>query len=263
MHRSVWILGLAALVGVSCAQSVNVAQERDALMAVDREWSGTSADPAKFVTYLAADASVYPPGMPVVTGTEAIRKIYTEMSSGPGFALRWTPTKADVSASGDLGSTAGTYEMTMGGVTDKGKYVTTWKKQPDGTWKIVADIFNSDAPPGAPSTEHVLAAPSALKWGDAPPSLAKGAKLAVVSGDPSQAVPFVIRAQMPAGYRIAPHWHPTDEHVTVLSASLHNHGVTATTRLGTVRLSVHAVLSEDTVEMLRGAFVSFNTAATY
>ena len=35
------------------------------------------------------------------------------------------------------------------------------------------------------------------------------------------------------------------------------------TRLGTVRLSVHAVLSEDTVEMLRGAFVSFNTAATY
>jgi selenocysteine lyase/cysteine desulfurase len=56
---------------------------------------------------------------------------------------------------------------------------------------------------------------------------------------------------------------PEPEHVTVLSASLHNHGVTATTRLGTVRLSVHAVLSEDTVEMLRGAFVSFNTAATY
>ena len=56
---------------------------------------------------------------------------------------------------------------------------------------------------------------------------------------------------------------PEPEQVTVLSASLHNHGVTATTRLGTVRLSVHAVLSEDTVEMLRGAFVSFNTAATY
>lgn len=56
---------------------------------------------------------------------------------------------------------------------------------------------------------------------------------------------------------------PEPEHITVLSASLHNHGVTATTRLGSVRLSVHAVLSEDTVEMLRGAFVSFNTAATY
>ena len=56
---------------------------------------------------------------------------------------------------------------------------------------------------------------------------------------------------------------PEPEHVTVLTASLHNHGITATTRLGTVRLSVHAVLSEDTVEMLRGAFVSFNTAATY
>ncbi len=56
---------------------------------------------------------------------------------------------------------------------------------------------------------------------------------------------------------------PEPEHATVLSASLHNHGVTATTRLGGVRLSVHAVLSEDTVEMLRGAFVSFSTAATY
>lgn len=56
---------------------------------------------------------------------------------------------------------------------------------------------------------------------------------------------------------------PEPEHVTVLSASLHNHGVTATTRLGGVRLSVHAALPEDTVEMLRGAFVSFSTAATY
>ncbi|WP_344370122.1 aminotransferase class V-fold PLP-dependent enzyme [Agromyces tropicus] len=56
---------------------------------------------------------------------------------------------------------------------------------------------------------------------------------------------------------------PEPEHATVLTASLHNHGVTATTRLGTVRLAVHAHLDEETVEMLRGAFVSFSTAVTY
>jgi len=44
--------------------------------------------------------------------------------------------------------------------------------------------------------------------------------MAVVSGDPTQTVPFVIRAQMPAGYRIAPHWHPTDENITVLSGTV-------------------------------------------
>lgn len=56
---------------------------------------------------------------------------------------------------------------------------------------------------------------------------------------------------------------PPADQVTVLTASLHNHGVTATTRLGTVRLSIHAATSEETLEMLRGAFVSYSTAASY
>jgi anti-sigma factor ChrR (cupin superfamily) len=43
--------------------------------------------------------------------------------------------------------------------------------------------------------------------------------IAVVSGDPGQAAPFVLRLKAPAGYKIPPHWHPTDEHVTVLSGS--------------------------------------------
>ena len=52
---------------------------------------------------------------------------------------------------------------------------------------------------------------------DAPPFLPKGAKLAVLVGDPSKPEPFTIRLQMPDGYKIAPHTHPTDEHVTVMS----------------------------------------------
>jgi selenocysteine lyase/cysteine desulfurase len=56
---------------------------------------------------------------------------------------------------------------------------------------------------------------------------------------------------------------PPSEQVTILTASLHNHGVTATTRQGRVRLSVHAATNDETLEMLRAAFVSYNTAASY
>ncbi len=56
---------------------------------------------------------------------------------------------------------------------------------------------------------------------------------------------------------------PSVEQLTLLSASLHNHGVSATTRNGTVRLSVHAALSTETLDMLRAAFTSYSTAAAY
>ena len=141
------------------------------------------------------------------------------MSTAPGFALQWTPTKAEISASGDLGTTAGTYDMTMGGIAEKGKYVTVWKKQSDGAWKVTDDIFNADAA-GPPSSQHVMLTGRDITWGDGPPALPAGSKLAVISGDPGKAGPFVIRLQMPAGYRIAAHWHPTDEYLTVLSGTL-------------------------------------------
>ena len=57
----------------------------------------------------------------------------------------------------------------------------------------------------------------AVKWGPAPPFLPSGARIAVMAGDPSSSGEFTIRLEFPAGYVIKPHWHPTDEHVTVLS----------------------------------------------
>jgi quercetin dioxygenase-like cupin family protein len=59
-----------------------------------------------------------------------------------------------------------------------------------------------------------------IKWGPAPPVLPAGAKMAVLSGDPASTGLVTIRLKMPAGYKIPPHWHPTDEHVTVISGSL-------------------------------------------
>jgi quercetin dioxygenase-like cupin family protein len=54
-----------------------------------------------------------------------------------------------------------------------------------------------------------------LTWGPAPPVLPAGAKMAVVSGDPGKAAPFVVQLDLPNGYVVPPHFHPTDEHVTV------------------------------------------------
>jgi len=60
-----------------------------------------------------------------------------------------------------------------------------------------------------------------MKWGDAPPSLPKGAKVAVLYGDPGKAGQFTIRLQAPKGYKIPPHWHSQDENLTVISGTMY------------------------------------------
>ena len=75
-------------------------------------------------------------------------------------------------------------------------------------------------PAGAADPPHGMYTPSEIKWGDAPPMVPKGAKLAVLYGDPNKDGLFVVRAKLPANYRIAAHSHPTDEVVTVLSGTL-------------------------------------------
>jgi hypothetical protein len=61
--------------------------------------------------------------------------------------------------------------------------------------------------------------PDKLAWKDGPPSLPKGAKIAIVEGDPSKEGPFVFRVKAPDGYRIPPHTHSKMERVTVISGT--------------------------------------------
>ena len=60
---------------------------------------------------------------------------------------------------------------------------------------------------------------SALTWGPAPAVFPVGAKMAVVSGDPGKAAPFVVELSMPDGYKIPPHFHPTEETVEVMKGT--------------------------------------------
>lgn len=74
----------------------------------------------------------------------------------------------------------------------------------------------------AASTASAQATKSAkLQWGPAPPFLPAGAKFALVSGDPGKAGPFEVQLDMPNGYVVPPHWHPTDETVAVKSGHFH------------------------------------------
>ena len=221
MHRFAPVV--VAMLATSCAQAVDIEQEKAALMAADAEWARTAGDPEKMMSFVAPDATFGMAGMPEVKGDKAIRELFAGMSQAPGFKLTSRATRAEVSAAGDIGYTAGTYELTANNaanmpVTEKGKYLSAWKKI-NGSWKVAEEFGSGDAPVPFSSPGLVMPA-SALKWLDGPAHLPPGARLAIISGDPGKPEPFTVRLQFPNGYRVAPHTHPADEHVTVLSGTL-------------------------------------------
>lgn len=60
-----------------------------------------------------------------------------------------------------------------------------------------------------------------IHWGAAPPVLPKGAKIAVLHGDPFKPGPYTLRLATPANYKIAPHWHSQIENLTIISGALY------------------------------------------
>ncbi len=76
-----------------------------------------------------------------------------------------------------------------------------------------------EATTSASGNEHHVMKPADLKWGEVPPGLPAGGKMAVLDGDPTQAGSFTVRLKAPAGYKVMPHTHPTAERLTVISGS--------------------------------------------
>jgi uncharacterized protein (TIGR02246 family) len=134
------------------------AADEAALRKLDDEWSRAAGakDVEKTASYYTDDALVMPPNSPVLQGKDAARAMWKAMFNTPGFGGGWKATRAEVSRSGDLGWVTGSYEFSETDasgkpMTDKGKYLEVWKKQADGAWKCVADMFNTDLPPVTPS----------------------------------------------------------------------------------------------------------------
>jgi len=104
-----------------------------------------------YMSYYADDSVEVPNGGPLIQGK-------MEIAKGMGFLddksnqLLWTPVGADISASGDLGYTYGTYEFHSKNKDGKpaveyGKYTSIWKLQKDGSWKVVLDMGNTSPNP--------------------------------------------------------------------------------------------------------------------
>src|SRR5262245_6403550 len=68
---------------------------------------------------------------------------------------------------------------------------------------------------------EVLLTPAEIKWQQGPAALPKGAKMALLEGDPAKEGPFVMRLKLPDGFRVAPHTHRMDKRVTVISGTLY------------------------------------------
>jgi uncharacterized protein (TIGR02246 family) len=125
------------------------------LMRVSREWAAVarSGDLEKTLAYWADDAVMLPPGQPPLRGKEAIREYLESAAHIPGFAITWEPIEAHVAASGDIAYLMERNEVsfddaTGARVTETNKAVTVWRKQPDGSWKNVVDIWNAEPPAG-------------------------------------------------------------------------------------------------------------------
>jgi uncharacterized protein (TIGR02246 family) len=115
-----------------------------------------SKDPAKIGSHYADDAVMVISGSAPMEGREAIAKGLGNAVADPAFALDFGNKKTDVAASGDLAYARGTYNVsatdpaTKSVVTQSGVYMTVYKKQSDGSWKIVEDI-TSEGPAAAPA----------------------------------------------------------------------------------------------------------------
>jgi ketosteroid isomerase-like protein len=134
------------------AAAPGIAANAKVLVRLDDDWSSAAAtkDADKVVAFYAEDAIVYPPNEPVAVGREAAKRVWASYFAAPKFTISWQTVSAEISKSGDLGFTAGTYVDSFDGpdgkpVHETGKYVCVWKKQKDGTWKATHDTWNSDA----------------------------------------------------------------------------------------------------------------------
>ncbi len=148
------VLGIAAILGGLSMRTV-AGPEADAgklLAKLDDDWSKTAEkkDLEGLISFYAEDAIIYPPNHPVAIGREGAKKVWGALFAIPTASISWKAKHSEVSKSGDIGFTAGTYELSFKGpdgkpVTEKGKTLCVWKLQKDGSWKAAHDMWNSDA----------------------------------------------------------------------------------------------------------------------
>ena len=165
-HTIMTALALLALLGCAPQSNEKATADSAAMAAADPVAARTAIDAANarsaealnkgdvesWLTLYKSDAVVLPPNQPAWRGIDGMRAGAQAMLNAVTISGT-TLTADDVKMSGDFAVETGTYTMTMtpkkGGkpINDKGKYIVVWELQPDGSWKAIRDIFNSDLAP--------------------------------------------------------------------------------------------------------------------
>jgi uncharacterized protein (TIGR02246 family) len=140
-------------------RSPDLTAERRAVAEADSAWAAASAagEAERSISFLADDAIMFPPGQPPVIGKAAIREFVRSSLAVPGFSVSWVSDVVRVATSGDIAYTFGRSRYTFPGSTGaiqtmNAKGVAIWRKEADGQWRCVADIWNEapELPPISP-----------------------------------------------------------------------------------------------------------------
>ena len=155
--RRMWLAGgLLFLFGMATQWAFARAANRDALLAADRAFDAATAEKGfdGFSSFLAENVSTLRANQPVISGKAGMQRVWKPLLENKSVSLRWQPISAEISKSNDLGYTVGSFTLKQTdekGVvaTGTGKYLTVWRLQKDGSWKVEFDTGVSDTSPAA------------------------------------------------------------------------------------------------------------------
>ena len=154
------LTGLLLLAGCNsappaAAPAVDVAAEQSKIRDIESGWVQEAAakDVEKAAGHYTDDAVLMISGSPPAKGKDAIHAAWKALLEDPNVKLTFSADRVELSTSGDLATTKGSYTMTVTNpktkkpVEDKGSYLTVYKKQADGSWKVIEDMTASEIAP--------------------------------------------------------------------------------------------------------------------
>ena len=147
--------GMADTESATAAPAGLSSEDQSGIRALDAEWAkaATAGNGDAIAALYAQDATLLPPGEPMVKGGEAVKKYWVDFTNG--YSGPTELSTQSVEGSGDLAYAVGTYRETLtpkkAGAkplpTAEGKYLEVLKRQDDGSWKIVHDMWSPNAMP--------------------------------------------------------------------------------------------------------------------
>lgn len=163
MRRTPVVLSIAVLLAVACAPqagqqgaaggamaSANVDKQaiEDSIRAMDQRWSDAAGrhDAQGFAAFYADDGVIMPPNTEAAQGNDAIMAAAQGLLADTTATISFAPSEVHVADAGDMAWERGAWHAkdASGEDLDHGKFVVVWKQTTDGSWKVAADIFNSD-----------------------------------------------------------------------------------------------------------------------